>query len=360
MTGLGAALAQALAACGRAAVVAIAQGSGSIPREPGAWMVVSARDSVGTIGGGHLEHEAARIAREAVAQAMPAATWLVRFPLAARLGQCCGGVATVAFAVVDRPATWLDVAAACERTSQAFALVHRLGAVDAEARLLVVTGDDSRGSLGDAGLDSAAVEVARARLAADGPTCVAEAGDASLFVHVVRPQAFEVLLFGNGHVGRALVQVLGALPCSVRWVDERESAFPAHVPSNVEVVATDAPVDEVADAPRGAVVVVATHSHALDFEIVEKALLRDDWAYVGLIGSKSKRQQFAKRLAVRGLPEAALARVTCPIGAPSGLAGKEPGVIAVGVAAEILALRERISCAPFAGARPTATGRASR
>jgi len=339
--GLATTLAKALASEARAVVVAIAHGSGSIPREPGAWMVVSASGATGTIGGGHLEHEATRLAREAIAQATPPATWLVRFPLAARLGQCCGGVATVAFAVIDAAAPWLDVAAACERTSAAFALVHRLGAEGDAWRGLVVTGDDSRGSVGDAALDSAAVVAARGRLAPNGVTGLAEVGGASLFIHVVRPRAFDVMLFGNGHVGRALVQVLAALPCRVRWIDEREDDFPAAVPGNVEVVATDAPAAEIADAPRGSYVVVTTHTHALDFEIVEAALARDDWAYLGLIGSKSKRAQFAKRLEARGRGDEDLARVTCPIGALAGLTSKEPGAIAVGVAAEILAIRER-------------------
>ena len=95
MSGLAGVLGRAIAADGRAVIVAIANGSGSVPRESGAWMVVSASGQHGTIGGGHLEHEATRLAREAIAGTTPAATWLVRFPLAARLGQCCGGVATV-------------------------------------------------------------------------------------------------------------------------------------------------------------------------------------------------------------------------------------------------------------------------
>jgi len=346
MTGLAGALARAIAADGRAVVVAIANGSGSVPREAGAWMVVSASAPQGTIGGGHLEHEATRLAREAIAGATPAATWLVRFPLAARLGQCCGGVATVAFAVVDGDAPWLELADACERTSTAFALVHRVGEPAGAPHRLVVTAETARGSLGDAGLDAAAVVAARARLAPGGGTGTAEVGGTSLFVHVVRPHAFDVVLFGNGHVGRALVQVLGALPCRVRWIDEREHDFPASVPANVEIVATEAPAAEIADAPRGAYVVVMTHSHGLDFDIVEAALERSDWAYLGLIGSKPKRAQFERRLAARGAPGTELARVTCPIGAQSGLASKEPGAIAVGVAAEMLAIREKALATP--------------
>ena len=64
----------------------------------------------------------------------------------------------------------------------------------------------------------------------------------------------------------------------------------------------------------GAYVVVTTHSHALDFTLIEKALARDDWRYVGLIGSRSKRAQFERRLAARGRPSDGFARVRCPIG----------------------------------------------
>jgi xanthine dehydrogenase accessory factor len=107
------------------------------------------------------------------------------------------------------------------------------------------------------------------------------------------------------------------------------------------VVTSDAPEAEIARAPHGAYVVIVTHSHPLDFAIVEAALRRDDWRYLGLIGSKSKRAQFERRLLARGTAPDALMRLTCPIGEGS-LRGKEPGVIAVAVTAQILARREAL------------------
>jgi xanthine dehydrogenase accessory factor len=322
----------------RAVLVAVAAAAGSTPREAGTAMVVTRDAQAGTIGGGHLEFEATRLAREALA-AGNGGSWAVRFPLAARLGQCCGGVATLVFAMVDADSgAWLDAVTSCQRAATACAIVARRGA--GSGGRLVVTLDDARGTLGDSAVDSAAVADARARLASGkGGTALVESAGASLFVHVVRPSAFHVQVFGNGHVGRALVQVLGALPAEVAWVDTREHDFPAAVPANVEVVATDDPAAEVAAAPRGAFLVVLTHSHTLDFDVVEAALAREDLAYVGMIGSKAKRAQFERRLLQRGLSAAALERVTCPIGA--ALASKEPGVIAVGIAAELLKLREQ-------------------
>ncbi len=336
------ALAAAVAKHGRAALVTVAHTAGSTPREAGAAMTLTADAIVGTIGGGHLEYEAMRLAREALAQPGAApALWLVRFPLAARLGQCCGGVVTLALATVDeRALPWLDVAAACARTSAAFGIVGRLGSGDDTATRLVVTVDDARGTLGSSALDSIAVGAVRNRLAGDAHgTGLIETDGATLFAHVVRADAFPVLVFGNGHVGRALVQVLGALPARVRWIDARVDDFPAPAPANVEVVATDTPESEIRSAPRGAFVVVMTHSHAQDFDLLEAALARDDWRYLGLIGSKAKRAQFEKRAVARGVPVAALTRIVCPIGA-GRIRSKEPGAIAVAVAAEMLAVRE--------------------
>jgi xanthine dehydrogenase accessory factor len=80
-----------------------------------------------------------------------------------------------------------------------------------------------------------------------------------------------------------------------------------------------------------------THSHALDLAITEAILKRGDFAYLGLIGSKTKRARFLHRFEARGIAPEVLARLTCPIGLP-GIEGKEPEVIAVAVVAQLLAL----------------------
>jgi xanthine dehydrogenase accessory factor len=160
-------------------------------------------------------------------------------------------------------------------------------------------------------------------------------------VQIVRADPFPVLVFGNGHVGRALIGVLGVLAAQVRWIDARDEAFPETVPTNVEVVVTDAPEEELRNAPHGAFVVITTHSHALDYTLVEAALTRADLRYIGLIGSKSKRAQFERRLAARGIASDAFARVQCPIGArAAAIRDKHPGAIAVATAAELLLVRE--------------------
>jgi xanthine dehydrogenase accessory factor len=148
-----------------------------------------------------------------------------------------------------------------------------------------------------------------------------------------------VALFGGGHVGRALVQVMAELPFSVRWIDSRDEIFPPDVPNNVQCEHSDPVQAAVADLPADSRVLIMSFSHAEDLDIVSACLTRQrdhgDLPYVGLIGSKTKWASFRQRLEARGFGEAEMAHITCPIGVP-GIADKRPEVIAVGVAAQLL------------------------
>jgi len=148
-----------------------------------------------------------------------------------------------------------------------------------------------------------------------------------------------VALFGGGHVGCAVVRVLAALPMALTWIDSRDEIFPDDLPANVRCEHSDPVHAAVADVLPGARVLVMSFSHAEDLDVVAACLARQrahgDLPYVGLIGSKTKWASFRQRLLARGFSEAELAHITCPIGVP-GIAGKEPEVIAVAVAAQIL------------------------
>lgn len=156
------------------------------------------------------------------------------------------------------------------------------------------------------------------------------------------PQALmPVALFGGGHVGRAIVDVLARLPCRVFWVDSREAVFPPDLPAYVKSECSEPVQGAVADLEPGARVLIMSFSHAEDLDIVAACLRRQrergDLGFIGLIGSKSKWASFRQRLLARGFEEAELARVTCPIGLP-GIQGKQPEVIAIAVAAQLLSL----------------------
>ena len=151
-----------------------------------------------------------------------------------------------------------------------------------------------------------------------------------------------VALFGGGHVGRALVNVLGNLPFSVRWIDSRDEIFPNRVPGNVACEHSDPVQAAVADLVPQTRVLVMSFSHAEDLDVVAACLKRQreraDLRYIGLIGSKTKWATFRHRLEQRGFTQDELSRVTSPIGV-AGVVGKEPEVIAVAVAAQLLQLR---------------------
>ena len=280
--------------------VVVAGVRGSAPREEGAGMAVTLASVTGTIGGGHLELKAIELGREWLRLGKVSATQR-HYPLGPALGQCCGGAVDLLFrpvTIVERP--WVEALAIAERDGGDIELVTLPDAASPHTRL--------------AGTAGAGTVVTR---------------------HSFRP--WHVWVFGAGHVGRALAQVFGTLPCVLTWVDSREAQYPAMLAQNVRVLHSDHPADEVDDIPEGADVLVLTHSHALDLDIVTQLLRRTDLGYLGMIGSDTKARLFRRRLAERGLDAG---RLTCPIGAPvAGPKNKHPGAIAVSVAADLLARR---------------------
>ena len=148
-----------------------------------------------------------------------------------------------------------------------------------------------------------------------------------------------VALFGGGHVGRAVVQVLLNLPMALTWIDSRDEIFPPDMSDQVRCEHSDPVHAAVAGLVPQSRVLIMSFSHAEDLDIVAACLARQrergDLPYIGLIGSKTKWASFRQRLLARGFTEAELAHVTCPIGV-AGITDKRPEVIAVAVAAQIL------------------------
>jgi len=248
-----------------AIVVEVVAARGSVPRGVGTRMLVGAGETLGTIGGGHLELKAIKLARAVLASG-GAQRSEQSFALGPSLGQCCGGAVTLAFAPLD--------VAALDRWPPSEPLFH-------------------------------------------------------------------LQLHGAGHVGRAIATLLATLDVVVDWFDQRDEGFPDATtlgspwPVHIRRTSVDTVEREVANAPPGAFFLVLTHEHALDLRITEAILRRGDFAFCGLIGSRTKRASFVRRLAERGAPAPAIERLTCPIGA-LGIAGRAPEVIALAAVAELL------------------------
>jgi xanthine dehydrogenase accessory factor len=263
----------------------VASTKGSVPREVGASMIVTAHETVGTIGGGHLELKAIEHAREML-KANAAIATQRHFPLGPALGQCCGGAVSILFAPINE--THSDE-------------IEKIAAVEEQGGRYDFT-----------------------RVTDTNETITVP----------LEFNAWHIVVFGAGHVGKAIVEVCSTLPCRITWIDEREAEFPKHVASNVRIVNSDSPADEVKRIPTDAQVLALTHSHALDLDICFALLKRDGLAYCGLIGSATKAATFRKRFAQRGHSPSEISRIICPIGRAE-LKSKHPGVIAVSVAFDL-------------------------
>jgi xanthine dehydrogenase accessory factor len=309
-------IAEALKRHGRCAMVTVADTQGSAPREAGARMIVMPDGGFrGTIGGGALEWRALADARTLLAEAAPQAR-LRRQALGPELGQCCGGSVRLLIEVFDR--TLIDeVASLAAREAR--------GDFTTSGRL-----SQARGALSRAIIEAADSARLPVEISPDGTVL-------ETFTRQTRP----VYLFGAGHVGRALVLALAPLPFEVTWIDPRREAFPAATPANVRSVHQPDPAAALASAPADAFVLVMTHSHPLDLELVHAALAAGRFAYVGLIGSATKRARFRKRLKDLGLSAESVSRLVCPIGL-AGITSKAPAAIAASVAADLLIRHEAV------------------
>lgn len=323
-------------------LVTVARVEGSAPREAGTKMIVTRDTARHTIGGGHLEWRAIEIAREVLRDGArrPRTRRLERLALGPSLGQCCGGAVVLAFERLDvSDLGW--VATLAKRLAAGQASVRSVSFGPSADPVLLTDGEPGCATpdclLWDgAGFD----EQGKARAGNQGGGSPAEL--ATLLTETIVPREFQVVLFGAGHVGAALVRVLATLPCHVRWVDERDAQFAQHLLpaalhdlANVEVDANDAPDEAVDEAKPDSYFIVMTHNHARDLALAERILRRGDFAFFGMIGSRTKRRQFEHRLAARGIDPARLARMTCPIGI-EGIVDKSPEVIAIAAAAQLL------------------------
>jgi xanthine dehydrogenase accessory factor len=300
---------ECIAAGDKAVLVTVAETKGSTPRESGAKMLVRARDIVGSIGGGQLELLAIDEARRMMADKATRPN-LMRYSLGPDLGQCCGGAVRL--------------------------LLEPLGKVD---RRWLTQWQSQVAGAGTRWLTTGS-DVGKSWIEADDNTDgahVVDDGKRWQVIEAVRRRSCPLWLFGAGHVGRALAKVLAELPFDVLWLDSRFDGFPPEIPAGVGHVVAPRLAEAVDNAPAGTLFLVLTHSHQLDLDICDRVLRRGDFAFLGLIGSATKKARFLSALKGRGHAPAALDRLVCPIGL-AHVPGKHPMAIAVATAAQLLAL----------------------
>jgi len=293
-------LARAVAAHGPIVRVVVAEVQGSAPREVGAAMLVWRSGQSGTIGGGAMELQAAKAARDMLASGE--VLRFVRAILGPDMGQCCGGAVAL--------------------LSETYETVPAVGDVFARPVEEGAEAPDETAPL--PGLTN------------------------GWFREPVGAARIPVWIWGAGHVGRALTNALAPLPrLALTWVDTAPDRFPDPLPAGVSRKVAPEIVGAVPDAPQNAHHFILTYSHDFDFALCD-ALLGHRFESVGLIGSATKWARFRSRLVQKCHDPAAIDRIRCPIGSP--LLGKEPEIIALGVAhALLMKLAKNEAIGPVAG-----------
>ena len=300
---------------------------GSAPREPGASMLVDLDGTLGTIGGGRLEWQAIRAARELLRDRNAAPVRIDDLILGPDLGQCCGGRVELWLERLTRDdLPWLREAARRLRDAGGVSIATDVGGRVASHRVLPL-------GQGAAGLDPQRSAV---RTAVGNLTLQRSAAGNVTLLEAVWPKRLPLSVFGAGHVGQALIQLLSPLDLfDITWVDSRPGLLPLGLPDCVTAQACAMPTDLVGTAPPGTHYVVLTHDHALDYELCRLILARGDAGWLGLIGSASKSARFRSRLLRDGISRERLSTLNCPIGI-DGIASKLPAAIAIAIAAQLL------------------------
>lgn len=254
---------------------------------------------------------------------------------------------------------WYETVYQLEARGESYVLITVMGARGSTPRnsgtKMVITSEENYGTIGGGHLEFKAIATATEMFeqtqnpqaqqkiehfplgAKLGQCC---GGSVTLLFELFIGSNLNIMLFGAGHVGKSLVQILAQLPCRLHWVDSRENIFPKDIAGkelagNVVKVCSDYMTDEVETMPSNSYFIVMTHDHSLDFAITEAVLKRGDFHYLGLIGSKSKWQRFENRFQHRNYDKDFYAAVRCPVGL-SDVPGKLPVEVAVSVAAEVI------------------------
>ena len=297
---------EAIARDGQVILATLGAAKGSTPRGAGAKMLISREGTQGTIGGGNLEFMVTEQARKMLAAADVACLYQ-HYALGPLLSQCCGGAADVLLEkLTAEHFVLLDEIILAEKEKKPYGLVSATGGPAVRKRFV---SREAQGAL-----------------------------DGEIY-EWRRNDALPLYMFGAGHVGKAMAEVLGRLNFDVKWIDGRQYQFPEVMADNVERILSDDPLSHVRAAPPDSIFLIFTYSHQLDYEITGAVLKRGDFRYCGMIGSATKRVRFEKAFLRGGGTTRQLRRFTSPMGL-TDIRGKEPEVIAISVAAELLMLSD--------------------
>lgn len=325
-----------LAECGEPFVtVTVIEVIGSAPREVGARMLITETDEYESIGGGNLEYTAIRRARDILRNTVGFQRETQMFGLGIEMSQCCGGAVRLLFEKLSAE----DITkCAQEFSSQNNRTIKFLvSPLDGECSPFVLNNKSDWDEVPEL-FRCATNDLLRTAVP---NACLVSDSDSEWLISRLDELPTKVVVFGAGHVGKALVRLLGDLPFRIDWVDQRTDIFPEPVPDNVAVLEQANLREILMNQEPGTFYAVMTHSHGLDYEICLGILKQRDFGWLGLIGSETKCKRFEKRFVADGIDPFTLSRLECPIGIGT-IKGKHPAVIAMSTAAKLLEVRQRV------------------
>ncbi|AJQ92137.1 xanthine dehydrogenase accessory protein XdhC [Gynuella sunshinyii] len=248
---------------------------------------------------------------------------------------------------------WITALAETERKGVPAVLVTILQVVGSSPRdggtKMVITDCEAFDTIGGGHLEWQVVEQARQmllaktsgqqiveyNLAADLGQCCG--GAVRVLFEPLRVDVPVLSVFGAGHVAQALMPLLEPLPLAIRWLDGRADQLYQNTTTRAELVLTDDPVNDLILTNPRHWILVLTHNHQLDYQLVEQALKQDNVEYLGVIGSQTKARRFRQRLEHRGYSQQNINRMICPVGVQQ-IPGKKPYEVAISIVAQLLQL----------------------
>jgi xanthine dehydrogenase accessory factor len=251
--------------------------------------------------------------------------------------------------------TWFDALHQCQQQGKSYVLVTLLATAGSTPRnsgtKMLVCDDSVFDTIGGGHLEFEVIKQARTLLIENttmqkvehyplssklGQCC---GGATNVLFETFTQHSQHIAIYGAGHVSKALVPILAQLPLQISWIDNRQDMLDElsqrPQPNNVKFLASEYPADTIATLPAESWVMIMTHSHQLDFDIVEAALRRKDMPFVGLIGSNTKARRFRTRLAHREFAPQDVERLVSPVGLLE-ISGKRPIEVAVSMAAQLI------------------------
>ena len=142
-------------------------------------------------------------------------------------------------------------------------------------------------------------------------------------------------IFGAGHIGQSLITKTKFLNFNTFLIDSRESFLKQNNFSHINYLLSNKPWEIINHLNKKSMYVIVTHSHDFDFKIVNEILKINNFSYLGLIGSDTKRNKFYKRLKNLGHKKEIINQLECPIGSSIGKS-KDPEEISFSILARII------------------------